>query len=472
MAEDNDLIENFVYDEITLGQSAKLVRTLTPDDIAAFAAVSGDTNPAHMDVEYANNTTFHGVIAHGMWGGSLISTLLGTVFPGAGTIYVEQTLRFSRPVRIGDTLVVTATATEKNDSNHRLTLDCRIVNQHNALVLSGTAIVVAPTQKIRRARTETPLIRVFDPESHLKVMLDRAAKLPTITCGVVHPCDRESLSGAMEAASMNLIDPILIGPQARIEAIAEELGLDLKGVRILGTQHSHDSAAQAAAMAESGQIDALMKGSLHTDELLHAVVTRPALLTERRISHVFYFDLPMYRKPLLLSDAAINIHPDLAQKADIVRNAITLAHALEIELPHVALLSAVETVNPRLTSTIDAAALCKMADRGQIKGGILDGPLAFDNAISMEAARIKNIPSPVAGNADVLIVPDLEAGNMLAKQLEYFASELSAGIVMGAQLPIALTSRSDTRNTRVASAALAALMSYQRLHAGKNDVGY
>ena len=260
----------------------------------------------------------------------------------------------------------------------------------------------------------------------------------------------------MAAARRGLIVPWLIGPEARIWSIAEGLGIDLTGVHIEAVEHSHAAAARAAELAAAGTVEMLIKGSLHTDELMHAVISTPALRTKRRISHVFRFDVPAYPKPLIVTDAAINIAPTLEEKADIVSNAIDLARVLGVARPKVAILAAVETVSTKMASTLDAAALCKMADRGQIAGGLLDGPLAFDNAISAEAARIKGIRSEVAGDADILLVPDLEAGNMLAKQLDYLAGAAGCGIVLGARVPIALTSRADGEASRLASAALAA----------------
>jgi phosphate acetyltransferase len=455
-----DLIENVTYDEITLGQSARLLRTLTLADIQAFAAVSGDINPAHLNAEYANDTLFHGVIAHGMWGGSLISALLGTQFPGPGTIYLEQVLHFTKPVRIGDTLTVTATVVSKDDAKKRVELDCQVVNQKGDHVLHGTAKVLAPTQKVKLPRINAPLIQLFDPEARFKELLARSKGLAAVRCAVVHPCDAESLSGAMDSAGYGLIVPVLIGPEVRIRHLAQETGIDLTGVEIVSAAHSHESAEIAADMAVKGEVEVLMKGSLHTDELIHAVLARPALRTGRRMSHVFRFDVPLYPKPLLITDAALNIHPTLQEKVDIIQNAVDFARIMGIETPKVAILSAVETVNPNIPSTIDAAALCKMADRGQIKGAILDGPLAFDNAISLHAAQVKHINSPVAGDADILVVPDLESGNMLAKQLEYLAGASGAGLVLGARVPIALTSRADGPMNRVASALLAQLAAH------------
>ena len=257
-----------------------------------------------------------------------------------------------------------------------------------------------------------------------------------------------------------LIIPVLIGPESRMRHIAERAGIDLTGAEIIAVAHSHAAAELAADMAAEGKVEILMKGSLHTDELIHAVLARPALRTERRMSHVFRFDIPLYPKPLLITDAALNIRPSLDEKVDIIQNAIDFARVMGVECPKVAILSAVEMVNPNIPSTIDAAALCKMAARGQIKGGILDGPLAFDNAISAHAAHMKQIDSPVAGDADILAVPDLESGNMLAKQLEYLAGATLSGLVLGARVPIALTSRADGPMARVASALLALLAAH------------
>jgi phosphate acetyltransferase len=450
-------LENITYDELTVGQSARLLRTLTLADIQAFAAVSGDTNPAHLNADYANDTLFHGVIAHGMWGGALISALLGTQFPGPGTIYLEQQLHFTKPVRIGDTLAVMATVVSKDDAKKRVELDCLVTNQKGDRVLYGTARVLAPTQKVRLPKPNLPQLQLFDPEARHRELLALGQGIAPARCAVVHPCDIESLSGAMDSARAGLIVPVLIGPEVRIQHLAKEAGIDLTGAEIVSVPHSHAAAEVAAQMAAKGEVEMLMKGSLHTDELIHAVLHQPTLRTGRRMSHVFRFDVPLYPKPLLITDAALNIQPNLHEKVDIVQNAIDFARIMGVKMPKVAILSAVETVNPAIPSTLDAAAMCKMADRGQIKGGILDGPLAFDNAISAHAAQVKHIESVVAGDADILAVPDLESGNMLAKQLEYLAGASGAGLVLGARVPIALTSRADGPMARVASALLALL---------------
>jgi phosphotransacetylase len=299
---------------------------------------------------------------------------------------------------------------------------------------------------------------------HMARMLDAAAALGPLKLAVVHPTDGESLGGALAARDAGMAEPILVGPPHRIEAAAEAARLDIAGLPIIAAPHSHAAAVEAVALVRAGRAEAIMKGNLHTDELLGPIVSgATGLRTERRISHVFVFDVPSYPRPLLITDAAINIYPTLEDKQDIVQNAIELAIAIGIDTPRVAILSAVETINPKIKSTIEAAALCKMADRGQIKGGVVDGPLAFDNAISETAARIKGIKSDVAGHADILVAPDLEAGNMLAKQLEYLADAEGAGLLLGARVPVVLTSRADDAFTRMASCALASLMAkYQR----------
>jgi phosphotransacetylase len=296
--------------------------------------------------------------------------------------------------------------------------------------------------------------------------LTKCRHLDPVPTAVAHPCDQSSLAGALEAAAEGLITPILVGPVTKIRNVADQHGIDIEKFRIVDAAHSHESAAKAVALVRQGDAELLMKGSLHSDELLGAVVSRElGLRTGRRISHVFIMDVPTYHKVLLVTDAAINIAPTLEDKVDICQNAIDLAVALGVHTPKVAILAAVETVNSKMPATIDAAALCKMADRGQITHGLLDGPLAFDNAISSEAARIKGIRSEVAGDPDILLVPDLEAGNILAKQLTFLANADSAGIVLGARVPIILTSRADSVRARSASCAVAMLVAHARRQA-------
>ena len=457
-----DTIRNRTFDELHLGDSASLSRTLTRADIELFAVMSGDVNPAHVDEDYARSDMFHKVIAHGMWSGALISTVLGTQLPGPGTIYLGQSLRFLKPVGLGDTVTVTLTVARLDPEKRRVAFDCTVVNQDGQQVVTGTADVIAPSEKVERPRITLPEVHLQERGGCYRALLDAARGAPRVRTAVVHPVDAVSLLGAVEAARAGLIEPVLVGPEAKIRQAAEQANVDLSGYRLVPTPHSHAAADTAVALARAGEVQALMKGALHTDELMHAVVAKETgLRTGRRVSHVFAMDVPTYPRPLFITDAAVNIYPTLEDKRDIVQNAIDLAHALGIAAPRVAILSALETVYPKIASTLEAAALCKMADRGQITGGIVDGPMAFDLAVSEEAARTKGFVSPVAGRADILVVPDLEAGNMLAKQLEYLAGAQVAGIVLGARVPIMLTSRADGTLARLASCALAVLLARQ-----------
>ncbi len=449
------IIENRTYEEIQIGDTAFAEHVLSDGDIALFAAMSGNINPAQMDEEFAKDTVFQEVIGHGMWGGSLISAVLGTQLPGPGTIYLSQTLAFKRPVRIGDRLRVEVNAREKQAKN-RVVFDCRCTRQDGELAIEGEAIVMAPDKKLRREAAERPRAVLYERGERIKALIENAKSLPPLKVAIAHPVEENSLGGALGAHKAGLIEPVLVGPATKIKAAAKALGESLEGIEIVDTPHSHASAQTAVEMAGRGEVNALMKGALHTDEIMGAALASAnGLRTERRVSHVYVMDTPSYHRLLLISDAAINIAPDLNAKRDITQNAIDLAHALGLTEPRVAILSAVETVYPKLASTIDAAALCKMADRKQITGGIIDGPLAFDNAISTEAAENKGITSPVAGQADVLIVPDLEAGNILAKQLDYLSGAVAAGLVLGARVPIILTSRAEGVLPRMASCAAA-----------------
>jgi phosphotransacetylase len=341
-------------------------------------------------------------------------------------------------------------------------LDCRCTNQHGETVAAGEAEVLAPTEAVELPRPDVGELSLQDHDKFEPLLAAAEALEPMVTA-VAHPCSEATLRAAVEAAERRLIRPILVGPAAKLRAIAASTGLDLAPYRIVDAPHSHASADAAVALVRAGEAELLMKGSLHTDELLAAVVARAhGLRTERRLSHVFLMDVPTYPKLLMITDAAINIVPTLEEKRDICQNAIDLARALGISRPKVAILSAVETVNPKMPSTTDAASLCKMADRGQITGGVLDGPLAMDNAISAEAAAVKGIRSEVAGDPDILLVPDLEAGNILAKQLTFMANADAAGVVVGARVPIVLTSRADSVRARLASCAVAVLLARAR----------
>jgi len=360
--------------------------------------------------------------------------------------------------------IITITCRRRIDPDGSAVFDCIGLNREGSQVIRGTADVLPPAIGIPQPEaTPREPERAASRRSRYEHLLGIALGLPPIAMAVAHPCDDESLKGALLARDAGLIFPTLVGPEARIRGLAEQLALDLAGCRLINVPHSHAAAEAAVALAREGEVVALMKGSLHTDELMTEVVDKATgLRTDRRISQVFMVDVPTYPRPLLITDAAVNVQPTLEDKVDIVQNAIDLALMLHIVEPKVAILAAVETVNPKMQATLDAAALCKMADRGQIRGGILDGPLGFDNAISLVAAQTKGIYSPVAGRADILVVPDIESGNMLAKQLEYLADALSAGIVLGARVPIVLTSRADSAETRTASTAIAVVIAHSK----------
>ncbi len=462
-----DLIENHTFDELKVGDTAHLVRTLKAEDIQLFAAMSGDVNPAHVDPAYAQSTHFHGIIAHGMWGASLISTVIGTELPGPGTIYMGQSLHFELPVHVGDTVDVCVTVARKDAATHHVTLDCLCTDQQGAKLITGTALVLAPTEKVSRARMQPMQVRLRDATLRYKQLLALTQGLAPIAVAVVYPCSEEALRGAVEAAAMGLILPTLVGPQRQMSAMAQAADISLVACTVVDAPTAAAAATMAVAMARHGEVQALMKGSLSTDEFMGpALDADMGLRCEQRMSHVHVLDVPSYPRPLLISDAALNIEPGLMAKRDIVCNAIELAHAMGITQPKVAILAAVETVCAQMRSTLDAAALCKMAERGQITGALLDGPLAFDSAISPQAARDKGLVSPVAGLADVLIAPDLEAGNMIAKQLEYMADAQVAGVVMGARVPLILSGRADGPHAQVASCALAMLV----IHSGAEPV--
>ena len=451
-------VTNKTFDEIEVGATETASRTLTATDVEALALAAGDVESFHLQGRGAEERIY----AQGAAAIAMVAGLLNRRLPGPGSAIVATKFRYGGVCRVGDTLTATVTAKARHAQDHRIDFECRCTNQHNELLADGIATVEAPTERIAYADVATPemILRHNDAFSRI---FKRCEGLPPVTCAVVHPCDGVSLAGAIEAAKRGLIVPVLVGPDAKIRAAARTQDIDLSPFRIVPVEHSHAAAQKAVELARAGEVDALMKGSLHTDELMGAVVpAATGLRTARRISHVYVLDVPAYSRLLLLTDAAINIFPSLDDKADICQNAIDLARILGIAKPKVAILSAVETVNAKIPGTLDAAALCKMADRGQITGGVLDGPLAFDNAISAAAARAKNIVSPVAGVADILLMPDLEAGNMMVKQLQYLAGADAAGIVCGTRVPIVLTSRADNVRARLASTAVLKLVVHAR----------
>jgi phosphotransacetylase/acyl dehydratase len=448
-------LTNRTYDEIRIGDSAALERTISRDDIALFALVSGDANPTHVDPEYAVSPGKKGLTAHCLLAGSFLSALLGDRLPGPGTVYRRQSFDFFKQPTQGDTLRVEIVAKEKQPGEI-VVFDCRATDQHEETVFVGRAEVIAPAEKVSRSRVALPTVELKRHEKWNRLIARAKSLDPLPTC-VVYPCDESSLLAAIEAADEGIVEPILVGPIDHIKRVAANAGINILRFECIDAPDGRSAAKAAVARVNGGAL-AIMKGSLHTDELLAAVVAKDSgLRGARRMSHCFVMDVPGHDDVLIVTDAAVNIAPTLEVKVDIVQNAIDLARALNID-PRVAILSAVEVVNPKMQSTVDAAALKHMAENGQISGGLVYGPLAFDNAINADAARIKGITSPVAGHANVLVVPDIESGNMLAKNLTFISEADAAGIVLGAKVPIILTSRADSVRTRLASAALAALV--------------
>jgi phosphotransacetylase len=394
-----------------------------------------------------------------MWCASLVSGLFSMNIPGPGVTLTDISLSFKNRIHVGDRILVKVQVTGKDEFTRKITFDCEANNGAGLAIFTGTAQLLPPKEKLRWSTLPVPQLIVNNPYRHYLGLIARANLKPAVKTAIVWPCDEVSLGGAIQAAKDKLIVPVLVGSEEKIHNVAATLEIDLGTARIVDVVDSRAAAVRAVELARTSEVQMLMKGSLHTDELMGAVVSREGgMRTGRRISHVFALDVPSYHKSLFVTDAAINIQPDLETKIDILQNAIDMMVKLEIANPKVAILSAVESVNPAIPSTLDAAALCKMVDRGQITGALVDGPLAFDNAISSDAARIKNIKSPVAGDPDLLMVPNLEAGNILFKELQYLAGALAAGVVVGAKVPVVLTSRADGELARMASCALGVLL--------------
>jgi len=448
-------LTNRTYDEIQPGDSAELRRLITQDDLYVFAVSSGNTNPMHLQDSDLDGDGHHERVAPGMFVASLLSAVLGTQLPGPGTLYRRQVLDFHARAHAGEEVLVRAEVLSKADGVVRLQTEVRRISD-GAIILSGEAEVLAPTEKFDRDNLEIPGL-VVQRHRHFELLLDRARPLPALPTAVVCPDEANSLGGALLAAKESIIAPILIGNEAAIRKAAAELGADLTGIEVLGAPSDAAAAALACALVHQGRAAAVMKGHLHTDDLLKAMLDKTlGLRVGRRFTHVFVMDVPGQPEPLFVTDAAINIAPDLATKVDICQNAIDLAISLGMD-PRVGVLSAVETVNPAIQSSIDAALLSKMADRGQIKGGQVEGPLAMDNAVDMAAARTKGLKGNVAGRANILVVPGIDSGNMLAKQLSFISHAEGAGLVLGAKVPVILNSRSDSPMSRLASCAVAAI---------------
>ena len=457
-------LKNVLFDEIRVGDTVTVSRNLTGMEVEALALAGGDVDAFHIAENGQQGAD--GLEVASVGAEALLSGLLHRRLPGPGTDIVAQDLHFDGRLHTGDELVATVTAKTKRDEGRQVVFDCKVRSGNHDLV-TGNVTVRAPEQRLDYGEVGTPSIILRRTDKYAKLM--RACEsLSPVPCAVVYPCSHDALLGPVEAAKHDLITPILVGPEKEIRAAAQAGGVDLSACKIVDVEHSKAAAAKAVELARIGEVQALMKGSLHTGELLGAVVASAnGLRTDRRISHVFVMDVPAYPRVLLITDVAVTIQPTLEDKVDILKNAIELAHVMGKTKPKVAILSAEESVNPKIPSTMEAAVLCKMADRGKFEDAVIDGPLAFDTAISEEAAQIKKIKSPVAGKVDILLVPNLEAGNMLAKQLQYLAGADAAGIALGARVPIVLTSRADNVRTRLASAALMKLVAHAKFQPAK-----
>lgn len=449
---------NRTWDELRVGESASIQRSVTERDLYLFAHASGNLNPMTTPGQ-AMDLDGDGVddcFVPSMWIASLVSSVLGNVLPGTGTRYREAQMAFAAPARLGDALQVSVRVVEKL-ATPAVLFATEVRHADGRLIASGPVRVDAPTQRVVSGARELPAV-LLDAHDHFARLIDAAAALPAMPTAVVCPDDAHALGGALLAWRRGLIAPLLVGDRARILAAAQALGATLDGLPVFDVPDAGQAARYAVEMVHTQRARAIMKGNLHSDELLAQVVKKDGgLRSGRRISHVFALDVATLAYPLFITDAAINVAPDLPTKVDITQNAIELARACGVACPRVALLSAVETVNLAIPSSMDAAIIAKMAERGQITGGIVDGPLAMDNAIDAGAARVKKLASPVAGAAQVLVVPNIEAGNMLAKQLTFVSMAHSAGLVVGAKVPVMLTSRADDERARLASCALAQL---------------
>lgn len=446
---------NRTFDEMQVGDAAELRRLITADDLYVFAVASGNTNPMHLqDSDIDGDGTVERV-APGMFVASLISAVIGTRLPGPGTFYRRQILDFHGLARAGEEVIVRAEVLSKAEGLVLLKTEVRDAD-NGRLILSGEAEVLAPVEKFDRDGIDVPGL-IVQRHRHFEALLERTRPLPALPTAVVCPEDANALGGALMAAHEGIIAPLLVGRAAAIHAAAREIGADLSGIEVIDAASDRAAAARACAMVHEGRVAAVMKGHLHTEDLLKPMVDRETgLRVGRRFTHVFVMDVPGQPEPILISDAAINIAPDLATKVDIVQNAIDLARSLGMD-PRVGVLSAVETVNSAIQSSIDAALLSKMADRGQITGGQVEGPLAMDNAVDMAAARTKGLKGAVAGRANILVVPGIDAGNMLAKQMSFISHAEGAGLMLGAKVPVILNSRSDSQMSRLASCAVAAI---------------
>lgn len=453
-----DTITNRPFDTLKPGDRAEMERRISVGDMRGFVTHAADITDHGIDRALASDPDFRAALAQGGIAVTLLVTLIITRFPGPGTRLDTLSLDFPGVLKQGDLAVAEVTVASLDDASRKVQLDCRCCRDDGKVILSGRIGVIAPETKVSRPFGRPVALEPGHPPDRFEHIEDMAREQGPIRMAVVNPVDAPSIEGAINSARAGLIEPVLFGAEKDIRAAADKARVDISGVEIRDTPDPEQAARAAAQLAAEGGCEALMKGSLHTDTLLRAVIDIRELRTARRMSHVFVEDVPGYPRLLLVSDGAVNIRPDLDTLRDIVQSAIDLAHAIGIARPRVALLSAVETVTEDIPSTVAATKIHDMAERGEITGADVDGPFAMDNAVFEGAARIKGITSPVAGRADILIAPDLEAGNILAKSLDYLAGAEAAGIALGARVPIALTSRADSARERRASAALAVLV--------------
>lgn len=448
---------NRTFEELEIGESAELTRLITQDDLYVFAHMSGNFNPMHIPGNDIDGDGKAENVAPGMFIASLISAVLGNLLPGPGTLYRKQTINICHRAYAGDEVLCTITVKEKH-ADGAVTLITKVTRPADgATIIDGEAEVIAPTRKYSLESSKIPGLLV-QRHRHFQALVERAKQHPPVPVAVVCPDDANSLGGVMLAVKEGIITPILLGHEADIRRAADEIGADISAFEIINVPgKDSDAALEACKLVHQGRVATVMKGHLHTDDLLRPMLDKTyGLRIGRRFTHVFIMDVPGRLEPVMVTDAAINISPDLQTKVDIVQNVIDLSLSLGFE-PRVGILSAVETVTPAIQSSMDAALLSKMAERGQIKGGLVEGPLAMDNAVDIGAARTKGLKGAVAGNANILVVPDIDAGNMVAKQLAFISHAEGAGLVLGAMVPVILNSRSDSPMSRLASCAVAAL---------------
>lgn len=454
----NHLLKNRTFDSLQIGDSTQVRRQIATSDIRTFVSFAGDVLQESLDHELAVDPDFHAALSAGGTGAMLLISLVAARLPGPGTHLTGVSFEIENPLRKDDIAVAEVRVAALDPDTRAVTFEARCALEDGTEIVSGRIEAIAPDASVSRPFGKPVSIKAETTPDRLEHIEKLGRDAGPVRTAVVNPVDTPSLAGALDSAEAGLITSVLIAPEVDLRKAAESAGRDLAGIETVDCSDAHEAAHKAAALAATGDCGAIMKGKIHTDDLLHAILERHELRTDRKLSHVFVEDLPGYPRLLFVADAAVNIAPDLHTLRDIVQNAIDLARALGIERPKVALLSAVETVNRQIPSTVAADEIRKMAERGEITDADVDGPLALDNAVSEQAARIKGISSPVAGRADILIAPDLEAANILAKDLDYLAGADAAGIALGAAVPIALTSRADTSRERRASAALAAIM--------------